>query len=200
MLRYAISEGNLSHTDDADAQRLIARAAELARTGVDFILLREKHLNAAQLTSLTRCVVALNRETATRIIVPGRADIALAGGAAGVHLSSAPGELTPHQVRTVFSKAWISVSCHSIDEVIRAHHNGADAILLAPVFGKTVGGVEVVPGLGLDLLRQACRAAGQTPVLALGGVSTHTAPSCLDAGAAGIAGIRMFFGEGHSPI
>ena len=69
-------------------------------------------------------------------------------------------------------------------------------LLFAPVFGKWVDGIEVVPGLGpelgLELLRLACLAAEDTPVLALGGVTAANAAECLKVGAAGIAGIRTF--------
>ena len=43
-----------------------------------------------------------------------------------------------------------------------------------------------------EVLRRACAAAGQVKVLALGGVTLENAQLCIDAGAAGIAGIRLF--------
>ena len=68
-----------------------------------------------------------------------------------------------------------------------------DAALFSPVFGKTLNGLEVVSGVGLDRLREACAVAGHLPVFALGGVTVANASSCIAAGARGIAGIRMFF-------
>jgi thiamine-phosphate pyrophosphorylase len=50
----------------------------------------------------------------------------------------------------------------------------------------------VIAGAGLDALRKACEIAGDTPVLALGGVTGETARLCVEAGAAGVAGIRLF--------
>ena len=47
-------------------------------------------------------------------------------------------------------------------------------------------------GQGIDQLRTACLAASPIPVYALGGVTLENAAACLDAGAAGIAGIRLF--------
>ena len=88
----------------------------------------------------------------------------------------------------------MSVACHSVEEVAAARMAGASAALFGPVFGKHVGGAQVVEGLGLEALRKACVAAGKMPVVALGGIERGNAPACAAAGAAGVAGIRMFFG------
>ncbi|HEY4049380.1 MAG TPA: thiamine phosphate synthase [Acidobacteriaceae bacterium] len=53
-------------------------------------------------------------------------------------------------------------------------------------------GVGDLKGQGLDALRAACRAAGEMPVFALGGVTTENASACLAAGATGVSGIRLF--------
>jgi thiamine-phosphate pyrophosphorylase len=82
----------------------------------------------------------------------------------------------------------VAASCHSNEDVIRADSEGADFAVFAPVFGKNNA-----PGrqpTGLAALHEACRA--KIPVLALGGVTMGNAASCLDAGAAGVAGIRLF--------
>jgi thiamine-phosphate pyrophosphorylase len=64
--------------------------------------------------------------------------------------------------------------------------------LFGPVFEKRVEGIVVVAGVGLERLREACAAAGGIPVLALGGVTWESAERCVAAGAAGVAGIRLF--------
>jgi thiamine-phosphate pyrophosphorylase len=73
--------------------------------------------------------------------------------------------------------------------VALAAANGANFAVFAPVFGKK-DTLSEVPVAGLEQLKNACKA--NIPVLALGGVDLSNARSCLEAGAAGIAGIRLF--------
>jgi thiamine-phosphate pyrophosphorylase len=82
----------------------------------------------------------------------------------------------------------VAVSCHTAADVLRAESEKADFVVFAPVFGKR--GAPGTPAAGLDALRQACDA--KIPVLALGGVTLENAASCLQAGSAGVAGIRLF--------
>lgn len=74
-----------------------------------------------------------------------------------------------------------------------AEAQGADFAVLAPIFEKQS---ENRPALGLHELERACRrpaaAASRMPVLALGGVMLANAANCVTAGAAGVAGIRLF--------
>jgi thiamine-phosphate pyrophosphorylase len=111
-----------------------------------------------------------------------------------VHL---PGDAAPDaalQARKLFAaagrRAVISRACHSAAE---AAEDAAGLLLYAPVFEKALGG-EAIPGRGLEALAEACRAAGSTPVLALGGVTVENAAACVAAGAAGVAAIRLFLG------
>jgi thiamine-phosphate pyrophosphorylase len=207
-LRYAITNLSASSPscglDAAEARRmrLLADLRRWVTDGIDFVQLREKRLEAGELFSLAEHSMALLRESSPatsrpRLLVNSRADLAAAAHADGVHLTTRPGELTPAQVRSVFeaaghAKCFVSQSCHSLDEVARARDLGADLILFGPVFGKTLDGELITPAAGLDQLQTACNAAGIVPVLALGGVTPANAGACLDVGAAGIAGIRLF--------
>ena len=196
MLRYAITDGRLSFSRDHDpAETLAKRCAELARQGVEFVLVREKKLGAGELAHEVRTVLTAVGAvgSGTRVLVAGRLDVAVAVGTDGVHLSGQPGELTVPQVRMLMPEGFVSVSCHSLDEVRRAREGGASAVLFGPVFGKRVDGVEVTEGVGLEALRAACEVAGEMPVFALGGVGERNASSCIAAGASGVAAIRMFF-------
>ena len=192
MLRCAITSG--------DGWAAIAQAQRWAVEGVEFVQLREKQLDAGELVKLTAAMQAALREGGkTKLLVNGRADVAVAAGADGVHLTSRAGELTAEQVRRVFRAAGVgeplvSASCHSLEEVHRAVDGGVDLILFGPVFEKRVAGEVVVAGMGLEALREACAAADKTPVLALGGVTWESAELCVEAGAAGVAGIRLFSG------
>ena len=195
MQRYAITDGAASFSPGSKpVEALAARCGELARDGVEYILVREKQLSAGDLAVVCREILGAVRAShaGTNVLVAGRVDVAAAVGADGVNLSGSPGELTALQVRQVLPGAFVSVSCHSASDVVKAREIGANAVLFGPVFGKTVDGKEVVPGVGLHALREACGVG--MPVFALGGVSVGNARECVEAGAGGVAGIRMFFG------
>jgi thiamine-phosphate pyrophosphorylase len=190
MLRYAITDRHYS----------IANAHRWAANGVDFVQLRDKKLHAAELAKLARAILKDLAEVPgakARLLINSRADVAIAAGAAGVHLTTHPNELTPEQVLRIFAIAnrpapLISVSCHTLEEVHRACAAAVDLILFGPVFEKRVEGEPVSPGVGLQALHEACTAAAEVPVLALGGVTAELADDCLRAGAKGVAGIRLF--------
>lgn len=193
MIRYAITDGASSPT------ALLAAAQRWASQGLDYIQLREKHLSADELVRSARAMLAILRKhsPSTKLLLNSRADIAAASGADGVHLTSHPNELTPNQVRQIFTLAGrpapiLSISCHTLADIERTTAAGVNLVLFGPVFEKRIHGKIVVPGVGLETLRQACRAAANTPVVALGGVSAHTTSACIEAGTAGVAGIRLF--------
>jgi thiamine-phosphate pyrophosphorylase len=208
MLRYAITdrsrvvEGEFSQED-----ALVQQTARLADSGVDYIQLREKDVAPCDLASLARKVldVLRARPKAPRLLINSRADVAVAVGADGVHLTSASGSLTPADVRRLYASAGlpepvVSVSCHALSEIPSARAAAANLILFGPVFEKAVASppghtrtdLVVAEGIGLNLLHLACVTAAPTPVLALGGLTEENTPSALSAGAAGIAAIRLF--------
>jgi thiamine-phosphate pyrophosphorylase len=187
-----------SHREGWDVQlsALLHQTALWAAEGIDYIQLREKDLPAATLAILTRRILENLRNTGTKLLINSRADIAIATSAHGVHLTAAPGQLTPGQVRRLYSAAMLpppvlSISCHTLAEVEQARSH-ADLILFGPIFHKSIAGELVTPGQGLEALRAACIAAVPTPVYALGGVTAENAADCLGAGADGIAGIHLF--------
>lgn len=204
LLYYITDRKSLAGTDAQQRNRLLVRIGEAARAGVDYIQLREKDLAARDLERLARDAVRATRENSvtTKLLVNGRADVALASRADGVHLPA--GELDPLEVRALWIRAsdsepMIAVSAHTVAEV-RAAAQGANFAVLAPIFEKIHSDVQ---GIGIDALRVAC--AASTPpdntdwspqrrfaVLALGGVTLSNAGPCLAAGAAGVAGIRLF--------
>ena len=200
MLRYAITSRALFRGDEHQRQAaLLRQASRWVADEIDLIQLREKDLPVADIAALARKMIESTAGTnsPTKILINSRADIAIAAGAHGVHLTAGPKELWPDQVRDVYASANLSapiitISCHTLDEVARARDSEASAILFAPVFEKVTGDKVVVSGQGMDNLRAACHEAFPVPVYALGGVTLENAPSCLAAGASGIAGIRLF--------
>ncbi len=202
MLRYAITDrASLPGTGAEKNASLLQLAALWAAEDIDFVQLREKNMDAGALTALARQLTAV-LGAKTKLLINGRADVALAARAAGVHLTARPGELTPQDVRRLWAllpapKPFISVACHSVEEAAQASAAGADLILFAPVFEKRVEGRVVSEGCGLQMLAQACEAALGTPVLAMGGITSANAQQCVAAGAAGVAGIRLFMEGGE---
>jgi thiamine-phosphate pyrophosphorylase len=168
--------------------------------GVDFIQLREKDLSAAALQSLTREVLASIDRRRTKLLVnvssSESAAWALEAGADGVHLAGTPLPGTASSLRKALrsTSPIISVPCHSLEDIDVACAEQVDLILFSPVFGKLSVGFSQ-PAQGLDGLRLACATARGIPVLALGGITAANALGCVAAGAAGIAGIRLFAGD-----
>jgi len=123
------------------------------------------------------------------VLVNDRLDVALATGAAGVHLGShsmpvaVVRQSAPHPLV-------VGASSHSLDEALAAESGGADYLVLGPIF-ETPSKLAYGPPLGLEKLRDVTSRV-RIPVLALGGITLERVRPCLEAGAAGIAGIRIF--------
>jgi thiamine-phosphate pyrophosphorylase len=201
LLYYITDRKGLPGTDAQQRSRLLVRIAEAARAGVDYIQLREKDLPPRDLQLLARDAVRTVRQNSptAKLLINGRADIALASGADGVHLPA--GKLPVSDVRAQWMQIsdrapLIGVSAHTLAEVLAAAADGADFAVLAPIFEKATTDVH---GIGIDALHAACAstppaesATGHFAILALGGITLANAGSCLAAGAAGVAGIRLF--------
>jgi thiamine-phosphate pyrophosphorylase len=165
---------------------LPAAAAAAARAGIDYIQVREKDLLDGALARLAAAVVQAVAGTGTRVLVNGRPDVALVAGAAGVQL---PEEGLPvAAVKRSFPRLVVGASRHSLEGARRAEDEGADFVLLGPVFA-TPGKEDRV--LGLDALAEAAGAL-RVPVHAIGGVTAETAGRARAAGARGLAAIRPF--------
>jgi thiamine-phosphate pyrophosphorylase len=173
----------ISDRNSLDGVTLPAWAEALARAGVPAVQLREKDLPDRACYELLRL---LRRALpASRLLANGRADLALAAGADGVHLPADGVPTAPLRARFGASLL-LGRSTHRVDEVAREAESGADYVTFGPVFSSPGKGEPV----GLDALAEA--SARGLPVLALGGVGIADLPRVAAAGAAGAAGIRLF--------
>ena len=161
-----------------------AALAALPAGGVA-IQLRQPSLGARDLLERARRLAAICAKYAAPLLVNDRADVAIAAGAAGVHLPAHG--FSPSDARAL-GLSVIGVSAHSPGDVARAAGEGAGFAVFAPVYdtpGKTARGEAA--------LAEACRAA-RIPVLALGGIDENNAARCIAAGARGVACIRAVLG------
>jgi thiamine-phosphate pyrophosphorylase len=191
---YVTDRKALGSSDSARSVLEKIRAAAEAR--VDWVQIREKDLPARELLALTRKAVAMAeaRAAQTRIVVSDRLDVALAAGAAGVHLgheSAAAGEVVRWcRAGNAPAGFLIGASCHSLEEARVAENAGADYIFFGPIFDSPSKRSFGAPQ-GIARLAEVCRAV-RIPTIAIGGVNESNAAECLRAGGAGIAAIRMF--------
>jgi len=208
LLYYITDRTAFPGDEPARRRRLLDKIAEAASQGINYIQLREKDLPTRELESLAREAMSVIRQKqklttdhcplATALLINSRTDVAIATAANGVHLQA--NDVSPTEVRAAWHRSCgagalahenspqeplIAVSSHSPQEVTQAAANHATFAVFGPIFEKK----DALPS-GLEALSQACRAT--IPVLALGGITLQNAQSCLQAGAAGIAAIRLF--------
>jgi thiamine-phosphate pyrophosphorylase len=176
----------VTHSQTLGNRSLLDAIARNLATGVTWIQIREKDLSARALFELVEAAIRLPNTHASKIIVNTRADVAIAAGAAGVHLPSG----SPPARFWRRPDFLVGVSCHSVEDVRQAEAEGADYVVFGPVFAPLSKPAGLEPR-GLDGLARAA-AAVRIPVLALGGVTIDNSAACVSAGAAGVAGISLF--------
>jgi thiamine-phosphate pyrophosphorylase len=171
-----------------------------AAAGVDWVQIREKDLSTRELFGLVReaVVFASARPDSThsqsiKVIVNDRLDVALAAGAAGVHLghASAPAREVVRWCHAGNAPAnfLVGVSCHSLEGAQEAENAGARYTYFGPIY-ETPSKIPFGKPHGVEELAQVAKAV-RIPVIAIGGINESNAADCIRAGAAGIAAIRM---------
>jgi thiamine-phosphate pyrophosphorylase len=175
------------------------RIATAIAAGIDWVQIREKDLSAKRLASVIQAVATSSSSeqdarAATKILLNDRLDLALTAGLNGVHLgeSSLPVCDARQLAKRIAGERefLVGASCHSLESAKAAERDGADYIFLGPVFATPSKAAFGAPQ-GLELLVKVCGEVSIS-VLAIGGITLENAQACLDAGAGGIAAIRLF--------
>jgi len=160
------------------------RVAEAAvEGGTDCIQLREKNLDASELLSRARQLVAMCRPKGVSVIVNDRPDVALLGNADGVHLGQTDLPCTEAR-KLVGTQLLIGVSTSNLDQAKQAHRDGADYCGVGPMFPTTTKHKPVIAG---PAYLKEYLAWNQLPHLAIGGINTGNIDELVAAGGQGVA-------------
>ena len=165
-----------------DRYRPIGELISLIGEGVDCVQLRIRDESTLRLVEYASSVVEACRSSGAIALVNGRADIALAAGAAGVQLPTHG--LRPSEVKAIAPGLVIGASVHSIEEAIRAKADGADVVTFGHVFES--GSHPHEAPRGLEMLRAVVEAI-DLPVVAIGGIGPGNVERVREAGASAIA-------------
>jgi thiamine-phosphate pyrophosphorylase len=169
---------------------LLDRLRSAAEAGATMIQVRERLLDDRALAFFVGELVARTRDTACRVVVNDRTDIALAAGADGVHLKDR--SVTAADVRRLAPPPFIvGRSVHAEQDAWEAERAGGyDYLIFGTVF-PSASKPDDHPIAGVDALRRVC-ARVALPVVAIGGVTPARAREIAAAGAAGAAAISLF--------
>src|SRR5687768_9908268 len=162
---YPITDTHISGLSHADQVALFAEG------GATLVQLRDKH--ASPLHFYEQAKAALDVATLRRVqlIVNDRADIALAVGAAGVHLGQ--DDLPPEAARRLLgAEAVIGYSSHTVEQALAA---------------ATSTKQDPSPVVGLNGVRAVREAIGGLPLVAIGGITHANARDVIEAGADSVA-------------
>jgi thiamine-phosphate diphosphorylase len=185
------SRGNPGNSD-----QLVRLVRHAAAAGVNLVQVRERGFDDRHLLALTRVIVGAVEGTSARVVVNDRVDIALAAGAAGVHLRADSPPVAA--VRMIVPAGFlIGRSVHSETEAVEAAGTGVDYLILGTIF-PTASKPAGAATLGLEPLARAARAT-DVPILAIGGITADNVGKVASAGAAGFAAIGLFHDVAREP-
>ena len=174
-------------TEDAEDRRatLVDRVAAAAQGGATSVQVRLKGASPRQVVEITRTIIA---RVKVPVIVNDRADIALAAGAAGVHVGEA--DLPVEAIRRFAPAGFIiGASLGSDAEVPNAKN--ADYVGIGPVFGSESKS-DAGTAIGINGFERL-KALVDHPAVAVGGITADRAMQIVMHGAAGVAVINAIF-------
>jgi thiamine-phosphate pyrophosphorylase len=179
---------------DAWPELLQAQIAGALAGGADLVQVREPDLEGGRLARFLRRTFEHLPAAAGRVVVNDRVDVAWVTGAAGVHLAER--SVTVDEARALLppGKAWVIGRSVHEQRSAAAASRAADYLLA----GTVQASASKAPAwrlLGWEGLAEVVRAAGGTPVVAIGGLGADQVDAVLQAGAVGLAGIGCFLPE-----
>ena len=155
------------------------------------IQIRERDLSARELVTLALELQAVMASRRSQVLINDRIDVALALEGVGVHLRS--NSLPVSVARQVLgTQRLLGISVHAVEEAVQVESQGADYIVLGPIY-ETPSKQMFGPPLGIHTLERACRLV-RLPIIGIGGVTAARAREMRRAGAFGVAVITAVLG------
>ena len=158
------------------------------RGGATSVQLRLKQASARDLAETARRLLAA---LTVPLIVNDRADVAIAVGAAGVHLG--PDDVAPAAIRRIAPPGFVvGCSVGMAEEIPRGE--AADYWGVGPLNGTATKADAGAP-LGIAGFAAIVAAAGPRPCIAIGSVRPEDVEGVLRAGGAGVAVVSGILGD-----
>jgi thiamine-phosphate pyrophosphorylase len=172
---YPLTDVQSSGRSHAEQVRLLSLG------GASLVQLREKRLPALEFYEQAKAA----QQAGVQLIINDRVDIALAVGAAGVHLGQ--DDMPPEAARKLLGpQAIIGYSTHNVEQAAAAAKLPIDYLAIGPIFSTTTK-TDTAPVLGLEALRAVRHAIGDFPLVAIGGITLTNAREVIGAGADSVA-------------
>jgi len=185
-----VADSSRLNGDWAVSRRLLIEAiSSAAEIGIDLIQIREKMISDAELFDYVKCAVKCVKNSETRILVNDRVDIALAAGAAGVHLKE--NSVRPERIRSIVPEDWVvGLSVHYFGGGLKEVDEGClDYVAIGNVF-ETISKPGKTP-IGIEGLAEAVKKYS-LPVLGIGGINLNNLSAVSQTGARGFSAIGLF--------
>jgi thiamine-phosphate pyrophosphorylase len=177
--------------DQTNGRPLVPLLQQVLTAAAPAIQIRERDLSAGDLVSLVREVQTVAAPHRSQLLINDRIDVALGLEGVGVHLRS--NSLPVRIARKLLgAERLLGVSVHTSEEAVRAESQGADYVILGPIY-ETPSKQAFGPPLGIHTLEKVCRLV-DIPIIGIGGVTAARASEMLGAGAFGVAVIRAILG------
>jgi thiamine-phosphate pyrophosphorylase len=163
---------------------LVPLLQRVVTAGTSVIQLRERDLSARELVTLARDVQAVTASSKSQLLINDRVDVALALEGVGVHLRSNSLPLSVAR-QMLGAQRLLGISVHAVEEAVQAEAQGADYIVLGPIY-ETPSKQMFGPPLGIHALEKACKLV-RVPIFGIGGVTVARAREMRCVGAFGVA-------------
>jgi thiamine-phosphate pyrophosphorylase len=181
----------IADTEFVSGRDLLEVIESAVRGGATIVQIRAKGFPFGEFIELGRRAAAVLKRRRVPLLINDRVDVALACGAAGVHLGQEDMPLTLAR-RVLSAGTIIGVSVNTAEEAVTAEREGADYVGAGPVFSTSTKAT-ALPVLGLEGVRRV-KSSVRIPVVAVGGITDENARQVRAAGADGIAVVSAILG------